>query len=255
MEDVVFLEWNFTPKDYFEDEIRIVRKDYEMLIMEGKVEVRINPKFHNNAHKIRDDLHQRLNAMFLGVQLKTHKPYDLPKSTICSLYPDGRKHFKIFIEDCTKVGENLDLVQKDENGIVIYDSRRDRIEKKKKLAESAEKYSSDPVATFLLASYNSAVNDPGNELVRLYEIRDALSKKFGGNTQACKALGLSASEWSRLGQLANNEPLRQGRHRGKSAGELRNAREDEIVEARKIARRFVEAYFVHLDRPLSKCLR
>ena len=26
IEDVILLEWNFTPKDYFEDEIRIVRE-------------------------------------------------------------------------------------------------------------------------------------------------------------------------------------------------------------------------------------
>ena len=252
MEDVVFLEWNFTPKDYFEDEMRIVREDYEMIIMEGKVEVRINPKFHNDVHKMRDDLHQRLNARFLGVQLLTHKPYDLSKSTICRLDPDGRKHFKIFIEDCIKLEDNLDLVHKDKNGIVIYDSRRDRIEKKKKLAELALTHSSDPTAAFSLEAYNAAVNDPGNELTHLYDIRDALSKKFGGERYACKALGLSTSEWSRLGKLANNEPLREGRHRGKYAGELRNTRNDEIVEARKIASKFVIAYLVYLENPLSK---
>jgi hypothetical protein len=29
VEDIVLLEWSFTPKDYFEDEIRIEREDYE----------------------------------------------------------------------------------------------------------------------------------------------------------------------------------------------------------------------------------
>lgn len=253
MEDVVLLEWNFTPKDYFEDEIRKVSEEYEMLIKEGKVEARILPEVYDKAPEIRDDLHRSLNAIFLGVQLTTHKPYSLSNSTICRLYPDGRKHFNLFLKDCTKVGENLDLVHKDKNGIVNCDSRRDRIEKKKKLAELALTHSSDPLAAFLLERYNAAVNDPGNELTHLYDIRDALSKKFGGERYACKALGLSTSEWSRLGKLANNKPLRQGRHRGKSAGELRNAREDEIVEARKTASKFVEAYLLFRESS-AKCL-
>ncbi len=36
MEDLVLLEWNFTPKDFFEDEIQIVRDDYVMIIKDGK---------------------------------------------------------------------------------------------------------------------------------------------------------------------------------------------------------------------------
>jgi len=142
---------------------------------------------------------------------------------------------------------NVDLIVKDKNGSIISDSRRDRIEKKKELAELAEAYSSNPVAESLLSSYKAAVNDPDNELVHLYEIRDALSKLFSGEKQARNALRLKASEWSRLGQLANSEPLKQGRHRGKSAGELRDASEEELTEARKIARSFVESYLVYLD--------
>jgi len=92
------------------------------------------------------------------------------------------------------------------------------------------------------------VNDPNNELVHLYEIRDTLSKKFGGENAACQALNISAAQWSRLGQLANNEPLRQGRHRGKNPGALRDATEAELTEARDITRQFVEAFLEYLER-------
>jgi hypothetical protein len=61
-------------------------------------------------------------------------------------------------------------------------------------------------------------------------------------------MGLNATDWSRLGRLANSEPLKQGRHRGKSAGGLRDASESELVEARNIARSFVEAYLMYLDK-------
>jgi hypothetical protein len=249
MEDVVLLEWTFTPKDYFEDEIRIARDDYQMVIRNGVVEARINPEIYDSEHKMRDALHTSLNDRFLGVQLLTHKPYTLSKASMARIHPDGKRDVTVFPESCvmTMTAGNVDLVVKDKDGNVISDTRRDRIEKKKELAELAELYSSDTVASSLLSSYKSAVNDPENELVHLYEIRDALSKLFKGETPARNALGLSASDWSRLGQLANSEPLKQGRHRGKSAGELRDATENEISEARSIARNFVESYLVYLD--------
>jgi hypothetical protein len=249
MEDVVLLEWSFTPKDYFEDAIRIVRDDYEMIIKDGVVEARINPEIYDSEHKMRDALHQSLNDRFLGVQLLTHKPYKLSKASMCRIHPDGRRDVTVFPDSCvmkTTAG-NVDLVVKDKDGNVISDSRRDRIEKKKELAELTELYSSDTVAASLLASYKAAVNDPENELVHLYEIRDALSKLFKGEKPARDALALSTSDWSRLGQLANSEPLKQGRHRGKSAGELRDATESELSEARNIASNFVESYLVYLD--------
>lgn len=96
-------------------------------------------------------------------------------------------------------------------------------------------------------TYPAAVKYPENELVHLYEIRDTLSKLFNGKKPACKALCLSASHWSRLGKLANDEPLKQGRHRGKSAGELRDASESELLEARNIACNFIESYLLYLD--------
>ena len=249
MEDVVILEWTFTPKDYFEDEIHIERDDYEMIINDGLVEARISPEVYDEEHKMRDSLHKNLDDRFLGVQLLTHRPYKLSKASMYRLHPDGRKDVTVFPESCvmTITAGNVDLVVKDKDGNIISDSRRERVEKKKELAELAETYSSDPVAASLLASYKAAVNDPDNELVHLYEIRDALSKLFSGEKEAHKALKISASEWSRLGQLANSEPLKQGRHRGKSAGGLRDASEEELTETRKIARNFVEAYLVYLD--------
>ena len=117
------------------------------------------------------------------------------------------------------------------------------------LADLAEKYrDSDPTTASLLNSYKAAVNDPNNELVHLYEIRDTLSRKFGGKNAACQQINISATQFSRLGLLADKEPLRQGRHRGKNPGALRDATEAELTEARNIARQFVAAYLEYLER-------
>src|SRR5262245_18724200 len=90
----------------------------------------------------------------------------------------------------------------------------------------------------LLQSYSRAVSDPSNELVHLYEIRDALSKHFGEEELARKALGIPNTEWKRLGALANAEPLEQGRHRGRHPDGRRSATQAELHDARQIARRW-----------------
>ena len=249
--DVVVLEWTFSPSDYFEEAIVIERDTYTMTIDNGTVEARIDPAAYDQEHKMRDELHDALNDRFLGVQLLTHRAYELSKASMYRLHPDGRRDVTLFAEPgvvTASVG-TPDIVVKDKDGNIVSDSRTDRIEKKKQLAELAEKYrSQDQVLASMLASYKTAVNDPDNELVHLYEIRDALSTKFGGESAARTILALSDAKWSRLGQLANSDPLRQGRHRGRTVGELRDATELELKEARSIARNMLEAYLDYLER-------
>ena len=190
---------------------------------------------------------------FLGAQLVAHKPYELSKASMCRLHPDGRKDITIFVEPCIgRATCTAEFIITDKDGNAIVDSKRDRIAKKKELAALAEKYrGSDATAASLLNSYRMAVNEPNNELVHLYEIRDALSKRFGDDSAARHALNITSKKWSRLGILANREPLKQGRHRGENPGALRDATESELEEARDMAKAFVEAYLLYLERSNS----
>ena len=250
MEDIVVLEWKFSPPDYFEEPIHIKRDDYVMTISNGTVEARIRPEIYDKDQSMRGRLHSSLNDRFLGVQLFSHKPYELSKASMYRLHPDGRKDITIFAESGVfkmTVGE-VDFILKDKDGNVISDSRQERIQKKRELAELAEKYrQKDPFVASILRSYNGAVNDPDNELVHLYEIRDAIAKHFRGESAAISALGITRTQWSRLRKLANDEPLKQGRHRGKNPGVLRDATEGELGEARSIARNIVKAYLDYLE--------
>jgi hypothetical protein len=252
MEHIVVLEWKFSPPDYFEEPIHIKRDDYVMTISNGTVEARIRPEIYDKHQGMRDRLHSSLNDRFLGVQLFSHKPYELSKASMYRLHPDGRKDITIFPEPIVitvSMGEPAILVT-DTDGNVISDSRHERFQKKQALAELAEKYrQQDPLVASVLHSYNEAVNDPDNELVHLYEIRDAMAKHFGGESAAQRVLGISGKQWSRLGKVANDEPLKQGRHRGKNLGALRDATEGELREARSIARNIAVAYLDYLESP------
>lgn len=166
------------------------------------------------------------------------------------IHPDGLKDY--FINAKPGVlhifGDSIDFTLTDKDGNIVRDTQAERIRKKQSLADLSEKFGrADATAKSILKSYKMAVADPDNELVHLYEIRDALAKKFGGERQACNVLDISSRQWSRLGQLANDERLKQGRHRGKSLGDLRDATEAELEEARNIARYFVEAYLTYLE--------
>jgi hypothetical protein len=72
------------------------------------------------------------------------------------------------------------------------------------------------------------------QFVRLYQIRDALVKRFGSERDAKEALGVTTSDWKFYGQMANDEPVVEGRHRGKSLGPLRNATTDERARMRAL---------------------
>ena len=252
MDAVIMLNWTFSPPDYIEEPIEISRQDYAMTIADGQVHAKIDSAIYEAKPEMRAELHDALNDRFLGVQLLTHRAYELSRPNVSRVHPDGREDY--FKEPETArlavSGSTPDLRVTGQNGNVVADSKRDRIEKKKSLAELiAAHRAKDTLLASLLQSHAAAVRDPNDELVHLYEIRDALSAKFGNDTATRTALGISRPQWSRFGTLCNDEPLRQGRHRGENAGALRDATEGELMEARGIARAMIEAYLQYLEAP------
>jgi hypothetical protein len=105
----------------------------------------------------------------------------------------------------------------------------------------------------MLRSYNAAVSDPRNELIHLYEIRDALQKRFRGARRARDAIGVSNNDWKKLGNLADREPILQGRHRGQFPGALRVATKVELSGAREIAKHMIAAYLEYLTGAGGAC--
>lgn len=247
---VMMLDWTFSPPDYFEEPIEISRQDYAMTIADGQVHAKIDSAIYEAEPGLRDRLHQALNDRFLGVQLLTHRAYELSRPNVTRVHPDGRRDIFVTLEPISvkaSVGR-VDFRVTDKDGNVVADSKRERIEKKKSLAELiAAHRAKDVLLTSLLQSHAAAVRDPNNELVHLYEIRDALKTEFKGEHATRAALGIGRTQWSRFGALCNDEPLRQGRHRGENAGVLRDATEGELMEAREIARAMIEAYLQYLE--------
>jgi hypothetical protein len=249
MEDTTILEWSYTPTDYFEIPLNISRDDYQISIKDGKIEAKLRNSLYENNTRIKDDIENLLNSRFSSTQLLTHEKYTLFFSGRYRIHPDGRKDIFIMPQSI-KIKASVsspDFVITNKDG-TIYDSRKERNDKFAYIANLAEKYGSEDVLVkSLLDFYKAAVEDPENELIHLYEIRDALGLKFNNTKLACKYLSISETKWKALGRLANDEPLKQGRHRGRCYGDFRNASDSELKKAREIARELIINYLKYLE--------
>jgi len=251
MEDIVILEWSFSPNDFFEEPVEIFHRDQRMTIDKGKVEARIDPEIFDETPAIGGELEQLLCYHFLGVVLATHKSYQLSGPMVRRVHPDGREGVIVSLGGSALMSDvgGVSILMQDTNGNVTYDSQKARVREKHELARRvANCCSRDRVAARLLDSYRAAVDDPENELVHLYEIRDALAAHFGGADAAQVKLGISGTQWAQFGRLANNEPVKEGRHRGKSANvALRDSTPAELTQARCFARTLIDKYLRYLS--------
>jgi hypothetical protein len=117
----------------------------------------------------------------------------------------------------------------------------------KQLREGFLRHDEDPLLARLRESYLRAVEDRADLLTHLYEIRDALGKHFGGDKQAKRSLRISDREWSKLGKIANHEPVLESRHRGSHFDGLRPATPDEVDQSLTIALEMIQKYLDHLE--------
>jgi len=250
----VVIEWNYEPKDFFEARIVIECYDFEIVVDSGLAVARLGPEYLDIIDSMISELTENLESRFLAVQVMTHVTYKLSKPTRYDLRENGTKNIYLQVDSFVSIASivTVDLVIRDADGNIVSDTKQERVNKKKWFAESASKFRArDKILDQMLKSYSASVSDPKNELVHLYEIRDSASTRFRNDSKAKIILNITRDEWNTLGRLANNEPLKQGRHRGQNPGALRDAERSELEQARKIAAKIVENYMSYLEKEES----
>jgi len=146
---------------------------------------------------------------------------------------------------------SLEIVHKDSDGNVIFDSNEKRIKDRNEFVDKIlNNCVNDRTLQQLLVSYSNALNDPDNEFFYLYEIRDGLSRAFNTHKEAISKLNIDEKkEWRKLGDIANNKPYKESRHRGKlieKHGILHSAPDSVKKEARNIAKKMIIKYIDYL---------
>ncbi len=235
------LEWTYEPADFFEAQYRHSNTEYEFLIEDGRAIATLRDAQDPISHELQQRIAIRLNDIFAIRQFQTHRKYVLRGPRVYQ-YAAGRRNVVVQVgaADLLIVGMQADFVVQDSVGNVVRDTRAERIAEDTAVLDSlVPKIDQSDTLRSLIASYSRSVNDPSDELVHLYEIRDALSKHYGGEEKARATLGITKSEWRRIGALANVEPLEQGRHRGKHPTGRRVATAVELEEAQEIVLRWI----------------
>ena len=246
----VLLEWTYTPMNYLEEPISISFNGGTLQIEQGSALATVAPQAYQADATMRDQLTGKIESRLRAVQIMTHKKFELSKASRTDILKDGKKHHYLEVDSVvmTMTMGSVDLVVKDKAGNIVSDTKRERLNKQEWYAMLIEKFrSSDAILGQMLQSYQASVSDPDNELVHLYEIRDSLASNFGSKKSAVSQLNISNKQWNVIGELANHSPLKQGRHRGKSVGSLRDAEVTELEEARKSVVILVEKYLEYLD--------
>lgn len=251
----VQLEWKYSPKTYLE-EPELIEFDWGKLeIKDGVALATIDPFFFQAHPSIKEELTQKIESRLYAILLMKHINFELSSSTLTEILEDGKKAYGFVAGhlEAVAIVDKVDIIVKDKDENIVSDTRRERLDMQNHLAVLIDKYrATDITFNQMLNSYEQAVKDPSDELVYLYEIRDALPVRFGSNKKAITALGITNGEWDQLTTLANDPLLNQGRHRGKAVGTKRNADPAELETARKLARHFIEKYLQFLEKEKSK---
>lgn len=246
----VQLEWKYSPETYLEEPISIPFEGGDLEIKDGVAIARIDQALYISDSSIQEVLTRQIESRLHAVQIMTHRDFELSKPSRTDVREDGKKNHFLEVEPCvmTITVGTVDFVVKDKDGKIVSDTKRERLDKQKRFASLLDKHRhSDAKLDQMLKSYQKSVRDPANELVHLYEIRDSLSMRFGTKKNAIQKLGITIAEWEEIGKMANILPLKQGRHRGKAVGSLRDAEIAELEKARNSVAYLIEKYLEHLE--------
>ncbi len=244
------LQWDYKPDSYFEAPFsRDVPGLYRLDVEQGKVRMTLIDASPSLDATFLEEAERSVRVVFDAMQVVTHQPYELSGPKCHHFTGDGKESVVVYLKGVMAGSAVMrgDLTIKDASGRVVHDSKAERIARQRAFVEAVSKYENDKLLAALRTSYCAAVKDPSDEFVHLYEVRDALARRFGGDHKARRILGIVRGSWSQIGYLAGEARLSQGRHRGDSLGATRPATAEELDEARTLTRSLIEAYIRYLD--------
>jgi hypothetical protein len=241
------VSWTLLPDTLVEEQYSVTLDDYEINVSAGEIAIKLPhmpagiPAGQLLQLRAVAEAHAAAAAISRGVGWRIEGP------TIAHVADDGSRTVQLSfgVSAVLAVGA-LDTLVAGADGTVVHDSRRARIDRQRELAALLfDAQMADPLCAHLVESLQRARQRADYELLHLYEIRDALSKRFGGDKKARRKLGITKGDWSFLGRLANKEPLEGSRHRGEhlvTGDPLPTPTPEQLDRARSIAVGMIEAY-------------
>lgn len=238
------VEWTYKPIRFFEEPLEIEFQGGQIHIAEGTARGSFEGRYYSEGRTFCDAADEFLRSVFLAHQIQVHEPATLTQPSMAREHSDGRRDVTVFPDPAvlTISVSSPDIRHVAADGTVLADTRADRLDRHASFRTAvANLLPLDPELKRMMQSYNNALTDRDNLLIHLHEVRETICGEIGGERKACEQVGVSRSEWRRFGRLANDEPLLEGRHRGKHS-ELRKASREESDWALEFCQRLIEGY-------------
>lgn len=253
MNDTVYIEWQYTPADFLEEPLEQRCPEYELTIADGKVSVQMTGCVYDQAEDWRQKLDREVHSRLTAAQAIDLRDLEIRGPRLRRVSSAGSTTIVMLGTLTARATvSRIDFIVRDVQGNVIGDTKRDRLNRQKRLMDLAAKHSEDHTVAAMLHSFAKAAEEPEHELAHLYGVLDALKERFGREKRAMTELRIpdweSRGIWGRLSRLANDRAIKQGRHSGRATVELRNATQPEREEARRIAAELWEGFLAYLDR-------
>jgi hypothetical protein len=238
------LAWSYEPSDFFEVPYEHQEADFCLTAGDGSIVARLSTPQDPIPSALRARIRNLVDNLLLVRQLHDHRHFESQGPNVRQFEGELKHVYEEVTGSFTiGAGMQIDFIHQNAAGNVIRDSRAERIAAHTvDLDRMSVALARSPELRSMATSYRRSVDDPGNELVHLYEIYDTVMTHFGGKGAAVKALSVSEKRFRRLGRLSCREPLEQGRHRGKHPTSRRPATPTELDEARGIAMQVIKAF-------------
>jgi hypothetical protein len=228
------VEWTYVPKGLFEVPCQLTFEGGQIEIADGDVRGEFDASCYGQGRDFHDRVHTHVGTVFMAQQVQVCQCFTLSEASMALEHADGRRDVTIFGVSFSSKSSfgRVDSIVTNANGAVTQDTRADRLQQQQNFRDNVATMTDDLFLKRMLQSYGNALSDHDNFLIHLSEIREAFTLNFGTAKD---------DYWRGFGKLANDDPVQEGRHRGKHTG-LRPATELETERALSFARRQIKKY-------------
>lgn len=240
----ITIHWSYKPLNFFKEKQELDFDDCTVELSEGMVIARLKSKKVTDVGKVADEITKPVQYLFWCTQFKINKPYSLSD------------HMTVMVADNTMEPVELTVAVdpglRESSKVTVYDQHcdfmDDSIEKSNcNIQRSLRWIQKDETARSLMESFHNSINEPQNTIIRLFDIRNTLQKKFHG--KARETLKIPEKTWNDFEELARDVSIQQSRQRRSHVDNItRKATNEELIMARKFARKMITSYFDYLEK-------
>jgi hypothetical protein len=241
------IEWSYEPADFLERPLAVSCDGCTLEATAGRTVAKVSGNLTQERCDLWEGrLENEVRQRFTASQLVRPRPFTMQLKGSQQFRKDGTSTVMAALHGSYLIvqGNAPDVLIRAPDGTVIVDQQAARRKREERLAEALICHSDDPLLVSMVASFRASISDPTDSFVHLYEIKEQLLSRFGKSFT--HTLGVDDDDVRKYIHELSNAAIRQGRHRGKHAGKLRDATPEELRAAQDTALRLIEGYLQHV---------